>query len=42
VTEFADLETARACYLSPEYQRARAIRQAAAEADFVIVEGFAA
>jgi len=42
VVEFADLETARACYLSPEYQRAKAIRNAAADADFVIVEGAAA
>ena len=42
VVEFADLDTARACYRSPEYQRARAIRQAAADADFVIVEGVAA
>lgn len=42
VVEFADLDTARACYRSPEYQRARAIRQAAADADLVIVEGVAA
>ena len=42
VVEFADLKTARACYLSPEYQRAKAIRNAVADADFVIVEGIAA
>lgn len=42
VVEFADLETARACYRSPEYQRAKAIRNAAADADFIIVEGIAA
>jgi uncharacterized protein (DUF1330 family) len=42
VVEFDDMETARACYQSPEYQRARKIRQAAADADFIIVEGVAA
>lgn len=42
VVEFADLETARACYRSSEYQRAKAIRNAAADADFVIVEGVTA
>jgi len=42
VVEFADLQTARACYLSPEYQRAKLLRNAAADADFVIVEGAAA
>ena len=42
VVEFSDLETACACYRSPEYQRAKAIRNAAADADFVIVEGVAA
>lgn len=39
VVEFADLATAHACYQSPEYQAAKAIRQRHAEADFVIVEG---
>ncbi len=39
VVEFKDFETALACYQSPEYQKARAIRQANAEADLVIVEG---
>ena len=42
VVEFADMDRARACYSSEEYQRAKAIRNAAAEADFVIVEGVAA
>jgi len=41
VVEFSDLDTARACYRSPEYQRAKAIRNASADADFVIVEGVA-
>lgn len=39
VVEFADLDTAKACYASPEYQQAAAIRQRLAETDFVIVEG---
>lgn len=39
VVEFADMATARACYASPEYQAARAIRQQHADADFLIVEG---
>ena len=42
VVEFADLDTARACYESTEYQHAKAIRNAVADADFVIVEGIAA
>ncbi len=33
---------ARACYLSPEYQAARKIRAAAAEADFIIIRAAAA
>ena len=39
VVEYADMATALACYHSAEYQAARAIRQAHADADFVIVEG---
>jgi uncharacterized protein (DUF1330 family) len=39
VVEFRDVETAYACYQSEEYQRAKAIRQRYADADFVIVEG---
>ena len=42
VVEFEDYATALACYRSPEYQAAKAIRNANAEADFVIVEGAAA
>ena len=41
VVEFKDYATATACYHSPEYQAARAIRVANAEADFIIVEGAA-
>ena len=39
VIEFADYDTAVACYRSPEYEAARAIRQAVADADLIIVEG---
>ena len=41
VVEFDNYDTAVACYYSPEYQRAKEIRYAAAEADFIIVEGAA-
>lgn len=39
VVEFTDYDTAIACYHSPEYQAAKAIRVANAQADFLIVEG---
>ena len=39
VVEFADLATATACYRSDEYRKAKAIRQANADADFIIIEG---
>jgi uncharacterized protein (DUF1330 family) len=39
VVEFQDLATAKACYQSPEYQAAKAIRQTCSEADFIIIEG---
>lgn len=39
VVEFESYEQALACYRSPEYQRAKAVRQKYADADFVIVEG---
>ena len=41
VVEFFDRATALACYNSPEYQAAKAIRQKYAEADFLIIEGAA-
>ena len=41
VVEFVDRVTALACYNSPEYQAAKAIRQKYAEADFLIIEGAA-
>lgn len=39
VIEFADMETALACYNSAEYQTAKAHRKEAGIADIVIVEG---
>jgi uncharacterized protein (DUF1330 family) len=42
VVEFKDFATALACYRSPEYEAAKAIRNANADADFVIIEGVAA
>ena len=41
VVEFKDRSTAVACYESPEYQSARAIRQKHADTDFIIAEGVA-
>ena len=41
VVEFADRATADACYASPEYQSAKAVRQACADADFIIIDGAA-
>lgn len=40
VIEFADLETALACYHSPEYQAAKAIRDPVSTGDLVILEGW--
>ena len=39
VVEFKDYETALSCYRSEGYQAAKEIRNANADADFVIVEG---
>lgn len=39
VIRFPDLETARACFHSPEYQDARSRRAGACKAHIVIVEG---
>lgn len=39
VIEFASLQVARDCYYSPEYQIAAKIRQEAADAEMVLVEG---
>lgn len=40
VIEFPDYETAIACYRSPEYQANMRIRQAHAESDLIIIEGY--
>ncbi len=40
VIEFPSMAEALACYESPEYQAAKAIREAVSNADIVIVEGF--
>ncbi len=42
VVEFKDRATAVACYRSAEYEKAKAIRQSCADADFIIVDGAAA
>jgi uncharacterized protein (DUF1330 family)/uncharacterized protein YjiS (DUF1127 family) len=39
VVEFADRATATACYRSEEYDAAKTIRQACADADFIIIDG---
>ena len=41
VVEFKDRATALACYKSPEYQRAKVIRQQYADTDFIIIDGIA-
>ncbi len=40
VLEFADYATALACYQSPEYQAAKALRGGSCVADLIIVEGY--
>lgn len=40
IIEFPSMNAARACYNSPEYQSAKAIRQQCAEGEIVIVEGY--
>jgi uncharacterized protein (DUF1330 family) len=40
VLEFADYPTAVACYYSPEYQAAKALRIGKGIADILIVEGY--
>lgn len=40
VIEFKDFETAVACYNSPEYAKAIALRQGRSVADVIIVEGY--
>jgi uncharacterized protein (DUF1330 family) len=40
VIEFADYATALACYRSPEYQAAKALRDGHSIADLLIIEGY--
>lgn len=40
VLEFTDYDTAVACYHSPEYAAAKALRDGRAEADLLIIEGY--
>ena len=40
VLEFTDHATALACYHSPEYQRAKALREGVSVADLIIIEGY--
>ncbi|RJE82482.1 DUF1330 domain-containing protein [Paracoccus onubensis] len=40
VIEFPSIEAARDCYDSPEYQRAKALRDPVSLVDLVIVEGW--
>jgi len=39
IIEFASMEDALACYNSPEYAAARAIRHTVSEGEFILVEG---
>jgi uncharacterized protein (DUF1330 family) len=40
IIEFPSVEDAKACFASPEYQAAAAIRQEVADADMIVVEGY--
>ncbi len=40
IVEFKDVETALACYRSPEYQKALALRRHVALADIIIMAGY--
>lgn len=40
VLEFESLQRALECYDSPEYRRAKALREPVSEGDLVIVEGY--
>jgi len=40
IIEFKDYETALAAYNSPEYQHAKSLRNAFADSDVMVVEGF--
>jgi uncharacterized protein (DUF1330 family) len=40
VLEFKDYDTAAACYRSPEYAAAKALREGRATANLIIIEGY--
>ena len=40
VLEFPSYQAALACYRSPEYQAANALRKGKAEVDLVVIEGY--
>jgi uncharacterized protein (DUF1330 family) len=40
VIEFKDYATALACHRSPEYTAARKLRENAATADIIVIEGY--
>ena len=40
ILEFKDYATALACYRSPEYARAKALRTGASNADIAVLEGY--
>src|SRR5437870_4512981 len=40
VLEFPSYQTAQACYRSPDYQAAAALRQGKADLDLIIIEGY--
>jgi uncharacterized protein (DUF1330 family) len=40
VLEFKDYETAQACYHSPEYAAAKALREGHSVAELIIIEGY--
>ena len=40
VLEFKDYATALACYHSPEYAKAKALRAGAADFDIIVIEGY--
>ena len=40
VIEFPDYATALACYRSPEYAKAKALRAGAVDIDIIVIEGY--
>ena len=40
IIEFPSMEQAKAFYASPEYQKAKALREGAGEGQFILVEGY--